>query len=371
MKKLLGIFLALVIAFSALSAYGCAAPEDKDVALTPSRTPSISCAMFGASTYATVNGKEAISKRISATIYPENATNKSVTYTVEWHPDAERSAENVLDYVEVIQDSEGSLGANVYCYKAFGSDKIIITVTTIDGGLSDTCTVTYAGIASTMTVSESTAPNGSETRNGLSGEYWYALSRNSEYQFTIGLTNVLGDAESYNLEYNEELLDGELELYCADLSNSFAKPDVYEFTERSTTYTNEYKITIKNSELFNVSLSGNVVTVTTTSTSLVNYYSDYSYSLTEHYDDVPLTNARLEFTGQKTDSVMLPTEMAHYAEENEYMFSNHIFELVISDSVSELFVSIRFWIEDTHEILPPTSIVATQAVSLSKETIVF
>ena len=67
---------------------------------------------------------------VTATITPENATNKAVDWSVAFQnaSSAWASGKNVSDYVTVTPDSDGSLKATVKNLKAFG-EKIVVTVT--------------------------------------------------------------------------------------------------------------------------------------------------------------------------------------------------------------------------------------------------
>ena len=92
----------------------------------------------------------------------------------------------VLDYLTVTPDSDGSTLATVSCKKAFGNDKIIITVTTRDGGHSANCTVSFVGIASKMTVTSNSA---TQKNTAERGDY-FDLGTDKTYTFNINLSNV-------------------------------------------------------------------------------------------------------------------------------------------------------------------------------------
>ena len=73
------------------------------------------------------------SYELTATVYPEDAADKTVTYTIAWSNPNSSWAKNkvVTDYVTIAQASAGSLKATVTCKKAF-SEPIIATVTSND-----------------------------------------------------------------------------------------------------------------------------------------------------------------------------------------------------------------------------------------------
>ena len=95
--------------------------------------------------------------QLTATITPENATNKAVDWTIAWNggrgqggggSSGLRSSEwadgkTVTDYVTVTPTSDGALTANVECLQAFGA-QVKITVTSRDNtSVKATATVDY------------------------------------------------------------------------------------------------------------------------------------------------------------------------------------------------------------------------------------
>lgn len=71
--------------------------------------------------------------QLTATITPENATNKAVDWTIAFvNPSSEwASGKTVTDYVTVTPTSDGALTANVECLQAFG-EQVRVTVTSRD-----------------------------------------------------------------------------------------------------------------------------------------------------------------------------------------------------------------------------------------------
>ena len=95
--------------------------------------------------------------QLTATLTPENATNKAVDWTIAWNggrgqggggSSGLRSSEwadgkTVTDYVTVTPTSDGALTANVECLQAFGA-QVKITVTSRDNtSVKATATVDY------------------------------------------------------------------------------------------------------------------------------------------------------------------------------------------------------------------------------------
>ena len=93
--------------------------------------------------------------QLTATITPENATNKAVDWTVTWVGGREHDGgssdspadwsegKTVTDYVTVTPTSDGALTANVECLQAFGT-QVRVTVTSRDNtAVKATATVDY------------------------------------------------------------------------------------------------------------------------------------------------------------------------------------------------------------------------------------
>lgn len=117
---------------------------------------------FNAQTFAqfgepnAVTSEQSVDVRIQAYVTPDDAANKEVDFSVAWGNAPTHGSEPVTNYLTVTPDSDGSTMATVSCKKAFGSDTIIITVTTREGGYTATCTVSFKGIASGIEVTSST-----------------------------------------------------------------------------------------------------------------------------------------------------------------------------------------------------------------------
>ncbi len=136
MKKLLkflSLTLTLILTFSFI---GCnkttptEEPENLSVQLTSSET-------------VIDREKGTVTKTLTATVYPENATNKKVDWYIDW---TEELAEplNVENFVTVTPLEDGSNVAKVTCYRWFEND-IKITAVTRAGNFSAVCYVEYDG----------------------------------------------------------------------------------------------------------------------------------------------------------------------------------------------------------------------------------
>lgn len=64
---------------------------------------------------------------------------------MQWSENAALKNNAVTDYVTVTPISDGNRTAKVTCKRAFGSDTILIIVTTRDGGFTAQCSATFKG----------------------------------------------------------------------------------------------------------------------------------------------------------------------------------------------------------------------------------
>lgn len=116
-------------------------------------SPNVKLAMSSA---ATVAADSSVSKTLTATVYPLDATNRLVDWSIAWSNQGK--SEDVTDYVTVTPTYDGSSEATVTCLKPFGSDQITITVTTRQGGYTATCVVTFRGVATSIYLTSSVSP---------------------------------------------------------------------------------------------------------------------------------------------------------------------------------------------------------------------
>lgn len=288
------------------------------------------------------NGDSATSKTLTATVSPINATNKLVDWSIAWSNPSK--TETVTDYVTVTPTYDGSTTATVTCLKAFGSDKITITVTTREGGYKATCVVSFSGVASSIYLtSESTA-----TSNSGRGEY-YNLPSNSSSTFTVNLSNVWETVGSYNLTAE---IQAEGSLYFYDgYSDSFGGSGnenikLYSLSE----YIDALGMT--------VSVNGNVLTLKTKKVLDMNFYSST-------YDD--LDNAVFWYYDKLAWYEDWMSDFGSYSEEFKNAGSYNVehidscyFILKVTDTVSGLSTSVKFWVTT-----------GVSSVSLSEDSIVF
>ena len=118
-----------------------------------------------------------ISKQIEAIITPSTAKNASVDWSVEW---CEKQNGEVTDYLTVTPDSDGSLSATVTCKQPFTGEIVVVCVTR-QGGYVATCTVTYAGQPTDITLTGSTQETDGAYRFGIGNTYEYAIEMSNPF----------------------------------------------------------------------------------------------------------------------------------------------------------------------------------------------
>lgn len=148
---------------------------------------------FTAKSLAAANEKgQAVNVKIKATVIPDDASNKAVDFSVEWGYATVHKDEAVTDFVTVTQEYDGSVNATVSCKKAFDTDKIIVKVTTREGGFTAKCTVTFLGVATSLNISSTEVTSVSSTERGV----YYQLGIKKTYTFNIALDNDFGNVGS-------------------------------------------------------------------------------------------------------------------------------------------------------------------------------
>lgn len=140
---------------------------------------SVALAMKAA---AAANG--GVSKELTATVYPSDARNKAVDWTLEW---LDTEKQDVLsEYLTLVPSSDGANTATLTCLKAFEGEALI-TVTTREGGYIDTCRVVFVGDPTSLAVSCEEAT----TASGSFGSY-YELGVGNSYTFDLTPDNAFG-----------------------------------------------------------------------------------------------------------------------------------------------------------------------------------
>ncbi len=180
-------------------------PKDTgaDLEMEEVQSQGIRLAMYSATT---VSEQGYITKSLKATVYPEDAEDRTVDWAVSWKDTSNKA--NVLEYVTVTPESDGSTNATVTCMKAF-EGKIIIKCTSRMNGLYATCTVTFLGLPTSLSVSS----NQYLLQDGNSSDYvdlnsanlspspwlykYYEFSVGKTVELDINATNVLSDAVNF------------------------------------------------------------------------------------------------------------------------------------------------------------------------------
>ena len=291
---------------------------------------------------AQANG-QTVDVKIQASVTPWDAANQQVDYSIAWGAAPTHGNEAVTDYVTVTQDLDGSLIATISCKKAFGGDKIIVTVTTRDGGFTANCTVSFVGVASTISITNSSLNPISDTNRGN----YYQLGTNKTYNFTVNLGNVFNTIGSKNLTVT---LGGVGELYFGD-----------EFCDASSgmsTFSNMEKKTMAemvSKFITSATISGTTLTVKTGKAIVENYYDSLEsdeygigtkyigkYVYPDEYE-LGLTGGTNYDTNSKANIAALPS---------------CYFTITVKDTVSGLSETVKVWL-----------VTSVKSVSLNKSTV--
>ena len=192
-------------------------------------------------------GQDGIHVTLVATVYPENAENQNVSWNIRWADDAPLKSTPVSEYLVGSADSSNSHRFNATCKQAFLNNKILITVTTEEGGFSATCTVSFIGLAESLNVTSSTATLTSTAKRGQ----YYAMNKDTSYTFNIGASNSWGVVGATDYEV---ILGGHGQVYFAKMNAG--DMEAYWWDERLVNISDYIQ------DFASASINGNTLTIT-------------------------------------------------------------------------------------------------------------
>ena len=155
--------------------------EDEFYGYGTAKVQAVSLSMNAA---AVTEANGSVSKTLTAYVYPEDAKNKAVDWTIEWM-DTEETKE-ISEYLTLTPDSDGSATARLTCLQAFDGEALV-TVTSREGAFFDTCQVLFVGNPTALSVD---CDNLTE-KTGSFGKY-YEIGASNTYTFDITPGNVFG-----------------------------------------------------------------------------------------------------------------------------------------------------------------------------------
>ena len=190
--------------------------QDQTEQAKPVKIAKLSMASTIISSHAgSVNANQTVSKKIQAIIEPSTAKNASVDWSVEW---GEKQNGEVTDYLTVTPDADGSLSATVTCKQPFTGEIVVVCVTR-QGGYVATCTVTYAGQPTDITLAGEVSETDGAYRFGIGNTYEYAIEMSNPFgsvgekfnNVTVSVTGVgqvvLGYMEHFQAQNKDKWYD--------------------------------------------------------------------------------------------------------------------------------------------------------------------
>ena len=108
--------------------------EDEFYGYGTAKVQAVSSFRMNAAAVTAANGS--VSKTLTAYVYPEDAKNKAVDWTIEWLDTEE--TKDISEYLTLVPDSDGSATARLTCLQAFDGEALV-TVTSREGAFFDTC----------------------------------------------------------------------------------------------------------------------------------------------------------------------------------------------------------------------------------------
>ncbi|MBQ9781692.1 MAG: hypothetical protein IJW26_00745 [Clostridia bacterium] len=183
--KFLSLTLTFLLTFSFIGCNKNAPSEDE--------TSNISVYLTSSETIIdSENGT--VSKTITATVYPEDAPNKLVDWSIDWDVNNIGDDAIISDYITITPLEDGSNVATVTCYQGFEGSSFMIYAKTRIGQYTATCLVTYDGAPEKFYF----IYNDVEYSNLTSK---ITLSAGETYNFDLLLSNTLGAVGSKYCQY--------------------------------------------------------------------------------------------------------------------------------------------------------------------------
>ena len=202
--KWIAVFIAiiLILATSTASLVMCiyqrnsAEPDSKTVQPTEPvlgvetiEKNGITLTMGEAVAVAAADNTNYVSQYVTATILPESVTDKYVTWALKWADNAALKAKSISDYLRIDESTQGALTVKINCYKSFRGSNAILECTTRQGNKKATCTITYDGKPTSMTIS---SPSG-VTKYNLGKDSVDTLYTGQSYTCKLNMDNIFHD----------------------------------------------------------------------------------------------------------------------------------------------------------------------------------
>lgn len=239
-----------------------APPQEEEVIEEELGTAEVKSVALAMQTAAAANG--GVSKELTATVYPSDARNKAVDWTLEW---LDTEKQDVLsEYLTLVPSSDGANTATLTCLKAFEGEALI-TVTTREGGYIDTCRVVFVGDPTSLTVSCDAT-----TASGSFGSY-YELGVGNSYTFDLTPDNAFGFVGA-ECSYSYTVTGyGSFKVQQQKYSTSYGTRTWVEGTEKTVNIKDVTTVSKYEPSVFDWAIDGNKLTVTVNCT-LDSYYTD-------------------------------------------------------------------------------------------------
>ena len=249
------------------------APQQEEVVEEEPGTAEVMSVALAMKAAPAANG--GVSKTLTATVYPSDARNKAVDWTLEWL-DTEKT-DNLSEYLTLVPSSDGANTAALTCLQAFEGEALV-TVTTREGGYIDTCRVVFVGDPTSLNVSCSAAT----TASGSFGSY-YELGVGNSYTFDLTPDNAFGFVGA-ECSYSYTVTGyGSFKVQQQKYSTSYGTRTWVEGTEKTVNIKDVTTVSKYEPSVFDWAIDGNKLTVTVNCT-LDSYYTD-SVENTITYDD--------------------------------------------------------------------------------------
>jgi hypothetical protein len=204
---------------------------DSNLQVKPTSTSrmALSAKLMSASAdgIASIAETDETSYRLTATVLPENADDKTVDWSIAWANASSTwaSGKSVTDYLAITPTSDGAVTADLVCKGAFGEQAIVTVTSRNNPQASTTATVDYRKKVTTTTTVLSGSTSDIKT--------WNTSSDNALYDFN----NVWSDGTIDDSVSSQSISVTTSSALRTQLANTFTSSSAKKAYEATRTYT--------------------------------------------------------------------------------------------------------------------------------------
>lgn len=143
-----------------------------------------------------------VERSVTATILPDSLTDKYVSWSIRWADNAVLNNDAISDYLQIDENTQGSLTVTLKCYKAFRGSNIILEAESRQGSKKANCLVTYVGVPTNVVIND---PSGAGSYD-IGTKVVDLLEVNRTYSLTLSASNIFNDVDPLFSDYQVDII---------------------------------------------------------------------------------------------------------------------------------------------------------------------